>query len=705
MRKVIEVPKIESQPSYYNFSQNISLPDKFEFQTTNDAEAPPPNTIWDALYDLNYEELSTLLKDENLNSLDSQGYSLINRCILLQMIRTNALPKFDGKYYEMLIFLIGKGCDVNFRGNARNQFTPLHLVINPKVGLIEHTNRKLNEVRIKCDIQRKINDAAMDPVTKMSLIFDRKIDIIKLLLQNGALNLTDNNGFDPIMIANNLAEKNKNVNQTNYRYYCEIYHLLSSHFSLTVLNTIHSTILCTPRLLAASVKHGVPNLIETSFLISRFIHREHSFTYTFVCELAHRFFINDNNIALNFNDNFKTIFYILQYFELENFLYYFCYETRLKGSPLKSSIRFNITLSEIGEFQLYSFSNVIVYLDNDNNFNWILPYTIIDHLSRVEGMFPLFHSLLTNKDFDVSQIGPFFIDFISHINPDSELATAIPYLLVRYFIMLELWVLYRPEDESRIYHLKEDLVNSSIFTYTTLAHYLLNNFQLFDTIRIKTSFPLQFSQVASLWKKNDKSTEDISLDSKMHIFLKILETISFQINNRDSLNNSCLHILARLKRVDFIFFLLDNLGAYPFVLNSNCLTFLDIYRGINSDAKKGSEVANGIEKLERYFSKPYTLRTLSGYVLSRHIDVLKFLDPPTNILKFVLLHLKPESCELFEIQPKCKNINKIQRKHRVKHTTDKKVSPSENRIHFDAFSVPEESTPTMDCIKFNPGII
>ena len=65
--------------------------------------------------------------------------------------------------------------------------------------------------------------------------------------------------------------------------------------------------------------------------------------------------------------------------------------------------------------------------------------------------------------------------------------------------------------------------------------------------------------------------------------MKILDCLSFQVNNRDeSERNTCLHILAKLGRVDCIEYLLDYLGAYPYALNSQGNTFLDIYEGLNT---------------------------------------------------------------------------------------------------------------------------
>ena len=703
MKKSIQFPNTDDSSLSYHFSNNFTLASQFEFNSE------PNLPVWEALYDLNYKELKTYFKTGNPNIFDSAGYSLIGRCIQYQMPRHNALAKYDGKFYEMLVFLLDHGCDVNLQNKHRYNTTALHYVLNPMVGWVDYYSKRATDVGFRSDTAEGMSLSRI-PFDKIDVVFRRKIEIIKLLLSRGALNLVDSNGLNPVMIALNLAAR---INafpgpESEKKYYREISHLLLSHFPISVRNVFQINLQLSSRLILISVKHGLQNVLKTQELVTKVAHRNVNFSYTFVYELTHQFSICREK-SCEIDDELKTAIHAMQHFDLDGFLLYFRFNAKLKGIgkfPLKSCLNLTFTSPDFGQIEIFSFSSVLLYLDNNSTLDWIMPYQLNGNLSKIKGVFALFQFLISKSEFNVSQIGPFFIELISRINPKCELASKIQYLLVRYLMLLELWILYRPIDESKVYHLKEELINSDVFTFNTLAHYFLQNFNLFELIRIKTAIPIQQGEPTSVWKKQEKLENQIP-KSEVHIFMKVLEGFSSQINNRDETErNTCLHILAKLGREDCMEYLLDYLGAYPFALNSRGINFLDIYEGMNADkiSQKDPNILKFIDKFRHYLSKPYSLRTLSGSVLSKWpIELIQYINPPHNILHFILLHQKPESTlEIVELRQKSRQ-SKSHRKSLQKHNYEKQTSLSEEQISFTSFKFPGGEI-DIQTVKFNPGI-
>ena len=714
IKKGIQFPNKDNNNLSYKFSKNLTLATEYEFDT----KKPKSNlSVWEALYDLNFEILKVYFKTGNPNIFDSAGYSLVGRCIQYQMPRHNALAKYDGKFYEMLLFLLDNGCEVNLENTYRYNTTALHYVLNPMVGWIDYDSKKATNVEFRSDVIEGMSLSRI-PSCKIDIVFRRKIEIVKLLLSRGALNLIDFNGLNPVMIASNLAAR---INvfpgpESEKKYYREISHLLLEHFSLSVRNVFEINLQISSRLNIISVKHGLQNVLKTNELVTMVVQRNVQLSYTFVYELPHQFFISRAK-SFEVNDELKTAIQAMQYFDLDSFLLYFRFNSELKGIgkfPLKSCLILTFTSPGFGQIEIFSISTLLLYLYNSSILNWVMPYQVNGNLSKLKGIFSLFQFLINKPDFNVSQIGPFFIEFIARINPNCELASKIQYLLVRYLILLELWILHRPIDESKVYHLKEELIHSDVFTYNTLAHFFLQNFNLFDIIHIKTSFPVQHGELTSVWNKQEElEKQNVCLKSKIHIFMKVLEGLSFQVNNRDETeNNTCLHILAKLGREDCMQYLLDYLGAYPFALNSNGINFLDIYEGMNSEkiSQKNVNILKSIEKFRHYLSKPYSLRTLSGLVISKWpLQMVQILNPPHNILHFILLHQKPESTqELVELVQKSKRQSRLIRKSLQKQNSKKQTSPSKEKIYFRNLKFPEGETDddtTEFRVKFNPGII
>ncbi|KAI6661501.1 hypothetical protein LOD99_13374 [Oopsacas minuta] len=722
MKRIVVFPSKDS-PSY-QFSQDLTLPSEFQFDPS---KSESKVSVFELLCDLKYKELDEYFKTGDPNVFDSCGYSLINRCIQYHLPRPNTFPKHDGMFYDMLVYLLDHGCNVNLQKTHRGRSSALLYVLNPVLVGSEYNDfEKLREIQ-SFEARNKVKEPERNPI----LTLKRKIGIIKLLLDRGSLNISDSYGFNPVMIAVNLAARMKSLpkKQSEIECYEEISELLLSHFSLTIRNIIEVNLQYCSRLQLISVKHGLDIIYRTHNLVSKLNQSNIKLRYNSIYEMSHQFFISEEK-SLEVNEELKSLLFVMQYFDLANFLSYF----RIKGelnclgkSPLKSSLNFVFTSPQIWRLEIFSVDCFLLYLDNANILNWILPYKIDGSLSKIEGVFSLFQYLISKPEFDVSQIGPFFIDLISRIESNSELASGIKYLLVRLLILLELWVLHRPFDESKVYHLKEDLIRSQIFTFNTLAHYFLQNFNLFDIIHIKTSYPVQRGEIGSVWEKGDEmEKQNVNRNAEHHIFMRILGSLSFQVNNRDETEkNTCLHILAKLGRVNCMEYLLDYLGAYPFALNSQGITFLDIYEGMNGSKtgeEKDTQVLKNINQFRQYTSKPYSLRTLSGYILSKlPNEIIKSMNPPHNILHFISLHQQPKSAyEVIELtvnnkgkyQVKSNQVKshpiKSHRKFKPKVTTDKQASPSDKVVSFTAFSVKEGDT---DCgeyscsVKFNPGIL
>ena len=709
MKKIIRFPNKDAQSPSYHFSKGITLPTEFEFKSNTPTETS--SSVFELLHDLNFKGLDEYFEAGNPDVYDSCGFSLLNRCIQYHMPRqNNAMLNHDEKFYDMLVYLLDHGCDVNLPNSNRYNSTALHYVLSPMIGVIDHEHRKCN-VTLEGVVTIKI------PPGKKQLVFQRKLKIIKLLLDRGSLNINTSNGFNAVMIAVNMKVRCNAYSriQSEREFYHEISGLFLTHFSLTIRNLVEMNIQIPSRLQLISVKHGLNVVLKTHDLVSNLNLADVEFSYTFAQELSHQFFISEEQ-SFDVTGELISLLFVIQYFDLADFLLYFKYNSELSGlgkSPLKSSLNLVFTTPQFGRFEIFCVDCCLIYLDNTNTLYWILPYRIDCSVSRIEGIFSLFQFLILKPEFNVSQIGPFFIELISRIDSNSELASGIQYLLVRYLILIELWILHRPLDESKVYHLKEDLIQSKIFSFNTLAHFFLQNFNLFDIIRLKTSLPIQRGEMCSIWKKTKElEKQDISRKSELHIFMKILYCLSFQVNNRDeSERNTCLHILAKLGRVDCMEYLLDYLGAYPFALNSQGNTFLDIYEGLNTlkIEEKDAQVLKNIDKFRHYMSRPFSLRTLSGYVLSKFPNqMIQSINPPHNILHFILLHQKPNpGYEIVELRLTGRHHIK-HRKSKPKITSDKQSCASENQISFATFSPQEESSACQESgcrIKFNPGII
>ena len=712
VKESFRFPKDTNSISYH-FPQNLTLSNEYQFNS----KPPASNlTVWEALYDLNYESLKAYFKTGNPNIFDSAGYSLLGRCIQYQMPRHNAFAKYDGKFYEMLVFLLEHGCDVNIQSNKRyTNSTSLHYVLNPMMGWIDYDSKKGKDVEFRTETIEGISLSRIQ-LNKTEVVFRRKMEIIQLLLSRGVHNLTDFNGLNPVMIASNIADR---INifpkaESEKEYYREISNVLLAHFSISVRNVFEINLQISSRLTLISVKHGLQNVLKTGELVNKVVQRNVQLNYTFVYELPHQFFIGVAK-SIEINDELKTALHTMLYLDLDSFLIYFRFNSDLKGIgkfPLKSCLILTFISTDFGQIEIFSLSNILLYLHNNSTLNWVMPIQVNSNLSKIKGIFSLFQFLLSKSDFNVSQIGPFFIELIAKIDPTSELASKIEYLLVRYLILLELWVLHRPIDQSRVYHLKEDLIQSDVFTYNTIAHYFLQNFNLFEIIRIKTSIPVQHGELTTVWKKQEElEKQNVCLKSKIHIFMKVLEGLSFQVNNRNETEkNTCLHILAKLGREDCMEYLLDYLGAYPFALNSHGINFLDIYEGMNSEkiSQKNPNIMKSIEKFRHYVAKPYSLRTLSGLVLSKwSIQQIQSINPPQNILHFILLHQKPESTqEVVELVHKSKRQSKSIRKYMQKLDSKKQTSPTTKQVYFRTTQGDTQTTDTPEAtVKFNPGII
>ena len=711
MKRIIRFPNKDAQSPSYHFSKGTTLPTKFEFKSNTPTEETS-SSVFELLYDLNYKDLDEYFETGKPDVYDSCGYSLLNRCIQYHMPRqNNATLNHDEKFYDMLVYLLDHGCEVNLPNANRYNSTALHYVLSPTVGVIDHENRK-SIVALEGMVTMNL------PPGKKQLVFQRKLKIIKLLLERESSNINTSNGFNAVMIAVNMKVRCNAYSriQSEREFYREISDLFLTHFSLTIRNLVEMNIQIPSRLQLISVKHGLSVVLKSHDLVSKLNHAGIEFSYTFAQELSHQFFINEEQ-SLDVTEELTSLLFVMQYYDLADFLLYFKYNCELSAlgkAPLKSSLNLVFTTPQFGRFEIFCVDCCLIYLDNTNTLNWILPYKIDCSVSRIEGIFSVFQYLMLKPEFNVSQIGPFFIELITRVDSNSELASGIQYLLVRYLILIELWILHRPLDEFKVYHLKGDLIQSKIFSFNTLAHFFLQKFNIFEIIRLKTSLPIQRGEMCSIWKKTKEIEEqDVSRNSELHIFMKILDCLSFQVNNRDeSERNTCLHILAKIGRVDCMKYILDYLGAYPYALNSQGNTFLDIYEGLNTlkIEEKDAQVLKNIDTFRHYMSKPFSLRTLSGYVLSKLPNqIIQSINPPHNILHFILLHQKPNpGYEIVELR--------LTGRYHIKHReskpkihSDKQFSASENQISFASFTHQEENSASCQengCkIKFNPGII
>ena len=527
MKKIVRFPNTDTHPPSYHFSERLILPTEFEFKSNTSTESSP--SVFELLFDLNYKELDKYFERDDPDVYDSCGSSLLTRCIQYHMPRQNAVSNHDEKFYDMLVYLLDHGCGVNVPNPNRYNSTALHYVLSPMVGVIDHENRK-------CVMALEGLSTMKVPDSKKQLASQRKLRIIRLLLERGSSNINASNGFNAVMIAVNMNVRCNSYSriQSEREFYREVSDLFLTHFSLTIRNLVEINIQIPSRLQLISVKHGLSAVLKTHELVSILTHADVEFSYTFVQELSHQFFISEEQ-RFDVTDELMSLLFVMQYFDLPDFLFYFRYNGELSGvgkSPLKSSLNLVFTTPQFGRIEIFCVDCCLIYLDTTNTLNWILPYEIDCSVLRIEGIFSLFQFLISKPEFNVSQTGPFFIELISRVDSNSELASGIQYLLVRYLILIELWILHRPLDESKVYHLKEDLIQSKIFSFDTLAHFFLQNFNLFDIIRLKTSLPIQRGKMCSIWKQTKEiEKQDVSRDSELHIFMKILaQNISIRPN-------------------------------------------------------------------------------------------------------------------------------------------------------------------------------
>ena len=129
-----------------------------------------------------------------------------NNFTLASHIEFYSEPKYDGKFYEMLVFLLDHGCDVNLQNKHRYNSTALHYVLNPMVGWVDYYSNRATDVGFRSDSVEGMSFSRI-PFDKIDVVFRRKVEIIKLLLSRGALNLVDSNGLNPVTISLNLAAR------------------------------------------------------------------------------------------------------------------------------------------------------------------------------------------------------------------------------------------------------------------------------------------------------------------------------------------------------------------------------------------------------------------------------------------------------------------------------------------------------------------